>query len=152
MYSVSFKHKYFLTSLLLNAYRKCAPHNIQMKTQKTFSQLQWLFGSHKFYEYDEVWQQILKNSENLPTSTYPSAFVDWDNTARYGHRATIFRGANPERFGYWLKRLVELTKQRPENKQIIFLNAWNEWAESAYLEPDERYHHMYLEALQKALT
>ena len=73
--------------------------------------------------------------------------MDWDNTARYKKRATLFKGASPERFGYWMSKLIEKANRKPENERLIFLNAWNEWAEGAYLEPDERYGYAYLEQI-----
>ena len=83
---------------------------------------------------------------------FPGAFVDWDNTARYVKRARIFRNASPERFEHWFRQLVQVTAQRPENERIIFLNAWNEWAEGTYLEPDERHGDRYLQAVQRSLS
>ena len=105
-----------------------------------------------FYDYDMVWQQILKVERDGGLPTFPGAFVDWDNTARYVNRARIFRGASPERFAYWFKQLVLATATRPAPENLIFMNAWNEWAEGAYLEPDERHGLKYLEAVRDGLT
>jgi hypothetical protein len=105
-----------------------------------------------FYDYDMVWNHILKVEREAGIPAFPGAFVDWDNTARYRNRARIFKGASPERFAYWLRRLVEVTAQRPAPEHMIFLNAWNEWAESTYLEPDTRYGYRYLEAVRAALA
>ncbi len=105
-----------------------------------------------FYDYERVWKQMLKVERDGGLPTFPGAFIDWDNTARYVKRARIFRGASPERFAYWFRQLVEATAQRPEPERIIFMNAWNEWAEGAYLEPDEVHGYRYLEAVRDALA
>lgn len=104
-----------------------------------------------FYDYDHVWQQILKVEREGGLACFPGAFVDWDNTARYVKRARIFKGASPERFEYWFRKLVQATARRPAPEQLIFLNAWNEWAEGTYLEPDEKHGHGYLEAVKACL-
>ncbi len=108
-------------------------------------------NSVTFYDYDTVWQEVLTFRENAGLKTYPGAFVDWDNTARYGKRATIFKGASPKAFHYWFKKLVYLVAQRPESEQYIFFNAWNEWSESTYLEPDVKHGYKYLEAIEAVL-
>jgi hypothetical protein len=105
-----------------------------------------------FYDYDQVWEQIVANKHEQGMTTFPGAFMDWDNSSRYKSRATIYRGASPERFEYWFRRLVEAVLQRPDHEHMIFINAWNEWAEGAYLEPDERYQYQYLEAIERVLS
>ena len=110
------------------------------------------FSGLTFYDYDMVWKHILKVERDGGIPAFPGAFVDWDNTARYRNRARIFKGASPERFAYWFRQLVEITAQRPDPEHLIFLNAWNEWAESTYLEPDERHGTKYLEAVRDALA
>lgn len=110
-----------------------------------------LFPRLTFYDYEMVWNQILKVEREGGIPAYPGAFVDWDNTARYVKRARIFKGASPERFEYWFRQLVAATAQRPAPEQLIFLNAWNEWAEGTYLEPDERHGSKYLQAVQRCM-
>ena len=110
-----------------------------------------LFPALTFYDYEMVWKHILKVEREGGIPAFPGAFVDWDNTPRYVKRARIFRGASPERFAYWFRRLVEVTATRPDPERLIFMNAWNEWAEGTYLEPDERHGLKYLEAVRDAL-
>lgn len=104
-----------------------------------------------FHDYESVWQQIVKIRIEEGLDTYPGAFVDWDNAPRYERRATVFRGATPEAFHKWFGKLVETMTQRHLPENFIFLNAWNEWSEGTYLEPDERYGYKYLEAVHDAL-
>lgn len=103
----------------------------------------------RILDYDDVWQKIIEQPVDRAITTLEGAYVDWDNTARYGKRATIYRGARPERFQHWLERLADKVRanQRPE-EQLILINAWNEWAESAYLEPDTRWGDRYLQAVR----
>jgi lipopolysaccharide biosynthesis protein len=104
-----------------------------------------------FHDYAAVWEQIVKIRPDETLVTYPGAFVDWDNTARYKHRAILFKGAAPENFGQWFAKLVTTMPQRNLPENFIFLNAWNEWSESTYLEPDENYGYQYLEAVAQGL-
>lgn len=105
-----------------------------------------------FHDYDEVWRQIVELRSDPDLTTYPGAFVDWDNASRYKKRATIYRGATPEKFSYWMSRLVDGMPSRDLPEKFIFLNAWNEWSEGAYLEPDEKFGYQYLEAIRNALS
>jgi hypothetical protein len=62
----------------------------------------------------------------------------WDNTARRGHHAYLFMGSNPVTFAGALR--ARATKPRDEwAGSTLFINAWNEWAEGASIEPSERF-------------
>jgi len=105
-----------------------------------------------FHDYDETWKRVVEIREDDRLTTYPGAFVDWDNASRYKKRATIFQGASPEKFSKWFDRLVDTMPKRELPEKFIFLNAWNEWAEGTYLEPDERYGYQYLEVVKDVLS
>jgi lipopolysaccharide biosynthesis protein len=78
--------------------------------------------------------------------------LGWDNSARRGPGADIFDGATPELFGLWLSRLLDQERRRTGPESLIFINAWNEWAEGTMLEPDQRHGRGYLEAARAALA
>lgn len=105
-----------------------------------------------YHDYDRVWNVIVQIQNDPDLTTYPGAFTDWDNTARYKNRATLFQGASPERFEHWFSELVKSMDARNLPEPFIFLNAWNEWAECAYLEPDTENEYGYLEAVKRILT
>ena len=98
------------------------------------------------YFYDEIWEKIL----NAPWTEefIPGAFVDWDNTPRNKH-GLMHSGFTVEKFQKYMTRLI--SKAKKENKAMIFINAWNEWGEGAFLEPDTKYGHQKLDALRTAL-
>ena len=98
--------------------------------------------------YDELWSTVLKTP--ITPKTIEGAFVDWDNTARKKN-GMVCLGATPEKFEKNMKSLGERVKKEASNP-IIFINAWNEWAEAAYLEPDEKYGFEYLQALKNAIS
>lgn len=96
--------------------------------------------------YDETWDKILNNE--WTEEFLPGALVDWDNTPRNKH-GVLYEGFSIEKFEKYMKNLVKRANE--EEKPIIFINAWNEWAEGAFLEPDEKYGYRKLEAIKRAL-
>jgi lipopolysaccharide biosynthesis protein len=77
----------------------------------------------------------------------------WDNSARRKQGALVLHGSTPQRYERWLRAVVEQTRARQAgDEQLVFINAWNEWAEGNHLEPDARHGRAYLEATQRALA
>lgn len=109
----------------------------------------WKVQKLQRFNYDEIWERIL-SIPVISNKQIPGAFVDWDNTARKKRRGYIIENASPEKFKMYFSKQIKNTKENYK-KDYIFLFAWNEWAESGYLEPDEKYKYKYLEALREAL-
>ena len=82
---------------------------------------------------------------------FPSVFVGWDNTARRAERGVVMLNGGPEPFAKNVRRALTVLQTRPKDEQILFVNAWNEWAEGNHLEPDQRYGHGYLNVLLREL-
>ena len=85
-------------------------------------------------------------------SIIPCVSPGWDNTPRLRERAVVYADATPEAFARWFKKAGEhaLAKNDP-SKGLVFVNAWNEWAEGAFLEPDAAYGHAFLNRLGSVL-
>lgn len=99
----------------------------------------------RLLRYDKLSAQYLRRRD--PDFVRHRGLVPrWDNTARRGTKATILLASSPARYAQWLSgaRMLEAAA-RPEGG-LVFINAWNEWAEGAYLEPDEQYGDEYLRA------
>ncbi len=105
-------------------------------------------GKLKTYEYSKIWKKIIddvdENKKHLP-----GAFVRYDDTPRRGKNSAIVLNDTPDLFRDYMKQL--LNKANKANKKFIFITAWNEWGEGAYLEPDEETEYLYLEALKCAI-
>lgn len=124
--------------------------------RRAFTNPQWfkwrleekLLHHPKYYNYDEMWERIIRRYP-VKSNVMPGAFCAWDNTPRRGNKATIYRGAAPHKFEQYLIRRLQTAKER-YYAEYIFINAWNEWAEGAHLEPDEVNGYGYLEAIRNA--
>ncbi|ACK64149.1 polysaccharide biosynthesis protein [Rippkaea orientalis PCC 8801] len=108
------------------------------------------YGIHNIFDYQTMVTRMLsKPIVNYPR--FPGVTPSWDNTARRQVAATILKDSTPEIYEYWLKAVIEKTISKPELPPIIFINAWNEWAEGNHLEPCQRWGRSYLEATQRAI-
>jgi len=91
--------------------------------------------------------------ENIGRKVYPAVMPMWDNTARRNFRGSIYHGSTPALYREWLSDIIERVKHRKDlDDKMAFINAWNEWGEGAYLEPDDYYGYAYLEATYEAIN
>lgn len=91
-------------------------------------------------------------TRELPAYTrFMGVTPGWDNTARMQDSSYCFEDATPGAFQAWLEEVLDETrKQHFGDERLVFVNAWNEWAEGAYLEPDRRFGHTFLNAVRNA--
>jgi hypothetical protein len=99
------------------------------------------------YDYESAsvaWMN--KNPYNF--KCMKTVFPAWDNSSRRIHgNASIYAKSSPDAYGRWL----EFCLKTSEVNDFIFINAWNEWAEGAYLEPDSLFGYAYLEQTYETL-
>ncbi len=103
----------------------------------------------EFMEYSKLWEKILKRVP-IDEKRVPGAFSGWDNTPRKGKHGLVVRNASPELFEKYLKLQIRRAREVYQ-KDMLFIAAWNEWAEGSMLEPDKINGYGYLEAIRKAL-
>jgi lipopolysaccharide biosynthesis protein len=109
--------------------------------------------SGNIYDYEDMVKTkkyILK--DNIGKKVYPAVMPMWDNTARRNFRGTIYHNSSPQLYKLWL---ADVLKRIQTNKyldtKLAFINAWNEWGEGTYLEPDSFYGYAYLDATREAI-
>jgi lipopolysaccharide biosynthesis protein len=103
------------------------------------------------------WRVFTRRSEQYSSVGYKlfrGVCPSWDNTARRKNRGNIFINSSPCLYQHWLGNAIENTLRYQSNsdERLIFINAWNEWAEGAHLEPDQKYGYGFLEATRMALV
>lgn len=104
----------------------------------------------KLVDYINAIARFLKKAVNNHTH-FPGIIPSWDNTARRQYDGLCIQGSSPHAFEVWLRELIYRARRLlPETERIIFINAWNEWAEGCHLEPDKRYGRAWLEACRRA--
>lgn len=105
----------------------------------------------EIFDYGKVVEYYTER-QDVEYKRYNNLVLAWDNTPRYGVKGTILHGATPELYGQWLKLAIERTMNRFEGEErLVFINAWNEWGEGSYLEPDLRYGTAFLNSTRIAV-
>ncbi|AVV56246.1 methyltransferase domain-containing protein [Paenibacillus glucanolyticus] len=104
-----------------------------------------IFDYKKFVEEEKY---LLEVDYELYKGVCPS----WDNTARKPNNSTIYHNSSPDLYKRWLKKVIQHTRSTFKDDKFVFINAWNEWAEGAHLEPDRKYGYAYLEATRSAMV
>lgn len=105
-----------------------------------------------FLDYEQIIAQVMGQA-SPDYKRFRGVMPSWDNTARRGKQgATVVVGANPESYQNWLKNTFIRTMTEFEgDERLVFINAWNEWAEGCYLEPDIQHGSAYLDATRAAV-
>lgn len=107
----------------------------------------FLLDKHKY-------KNIIKNfdtKEDYEESVYPQLIPRRDRSPRSGKKAVIYYGSTPELFEKAIQKAINCVEKRDPEHRIIFLNAWNEWGEGSYMEPDVKWQHQYLDILKKTI-
>ena len=106
---------------------------------------------HRIYSFDELVDGMLAKPD-VPYTRFRCVTPGWDNSARRTTGAVIFVDSTPLRYEGWLRAIGRQTVSIHRGEErLIFVNAWNEWAEGNHLEPDQHWGRAYLEATARAL-
>lgn len=115
------------------------------------SDIKKICGSNYIHSYQGLADAMM--SKETPDYKWMRCVTpSWDNWARRHKGASVFLGSTPEKYRDWLANTLDNTNMRLHGEErIVFINAWNEWAEGNHLEPDKEFGHGYLEATRQAL-
>jgi lipopolysaccharide biosynthesis protein len=125
-----------------------------------FSELPWQQGIElldpKFYgavrRYEDLARSTIADYQT-EGHVFPGVVPSWDNEARRPQRGVCFSGSTPAIYGLWLRAACATALRKfSGDERLVFINAWNEWAEGAYLEPDRHFGHAYLAETRRVLT
>ncbi len=111
------------------------------------NEYQKMVGKPTIYDYKDTINKVLQD-KILEEGDFPILLPNWDNTPRSGSNGLVLHESTPELFKIILKKAVDIVLHRPEERRIIFLKSWNEWAEGNYLEPDLKFGRSYLEVVR----
>lgn len=126
------------------------PHNMRCESVAGAMRFKEPFFGYAL-QYADVARSFLQRQYGEGARVFKTVFPSWDNTARTGSRAVVVLNGTPANYAQWLGATVAATKQQAsEHDQLVFINAWNEWAEGCHLEPDRKYGDAFLKATLNA--
>ena len=104
------------------------------------------------HDYGLLIRERMLDMRSRKIPVYPGSMMQWDNSARKKYNYHCWVKCSPEKFYLWNQINVRYLREHMErDKRFLFVNAWNEWGEGTYLEPDKRYGYAYINALSKAI-
>ncbi|MBN9133059.1 MAG: glycoside hydrolase family 99-like domain-containing protein [Nitrosospira multiformis] len=124
------------------------PHNFRSETVNHLVRTYHAFHG-TIAQYATVAESYLARSYNEPR-IFKTVFPSWDNTARTKERALIILNGTPENYEHWLASTIDAIGEDRKSEHLVFINAWNEWAEGCHLEPDRWFSHRFLQATRNA--
>lgn len=108
------------------------------------------YEQQSIYDYQFLVQQGVQQ-KLPPYKLFESVTPSWDNSARRKIGATLFVNSTPQAYEAWLRGTIGKLASAPLQERLVFINAWNEWAEGNHLEPDQKWGHAYLAATRRAV-
>lgn len=110
-----------------------------------------VYLTHRVYAYEALVRRMLEKPQ-VVYKRFRAVTPRWDNSPRRATESVIFRDSTPDRYEKWLRAVIGTTIDTFQgDEQVVFVNAWNEWAEGSHLEPDQLWGRTYLEATARAV-
>ena len=143
-YNIPEKENVFKYEPLFSGWSKPLP--MYQRVLNKLSSIFCINSGPRKYDYIRIWDSILENARNMSQKElYHGSFVSYDDTPRRGKRGALVLGSTPGLFNRYMTELLKITEE--QGKDFVFLTAWNEWGEGAYLEPDKINGSAYLEKI-----
>lgn len=151
-FGVQFEPWFTIDERLRNPFKKYNNEGIELNNKLFREKVRNFISKRLFkvpsrFSYEYISEQIA--NRKVEPNVMKGCFPDWDNSPRHitDLKGCVITGSSPKAFK---KMITDILKDY--NNEFLFINAWNEWAEGAYLEPDGKYKYEYLEALKKGLS
>jgi len=133
-----------------------SPHGLPVIYQEKIINIKGNTGT--IYDYKEIVNKITcqlnikDNDDSKKVPVYRTPMPGWDNAARRVSGWAAYAGYSLKFFYIWVRSVIEEAKRKyNEGDSFVFINAWNEWAEGAYLEPDKKYGYANINTLSRAI-
>lgn len=131
------------------------PHTPHVSKYKIEQRFMGIYDNGNYYDYRRVVDDIVSGADYSPKPDLPfyrGVTLGWDNSARRNNGQSIWYGFSLEYYYKWLTHTIQYTRQHFQpDRRYIFINAWNEWAEGIYLEPDASTGYANLNTTTKAM-
>ena len=105
------------------------------------------------YDTSSIIEDVKNKLKKVDYELFRGVMLNWDNTSRIGKSAHIFLNNTPQTYETWLSEAINdtIVNKYDDSRKLVFINAWNEWAEGTHLEPDQKYGYAYLNATKRSL-
>lgn len=115
-----------------------------------YQRLKHTATANKIFAYADMVDTIIAKAWPTLYKKFPCVFPSWDNSARR-KTSIIIQNDDPDAYEMWLSHAIKTVAKYPDAEKLVFINAWNEWAEGCHLEPDQRNGRKFLEATKRAV-
>lgn len=122
----------------------------QVLPEAIYQRIKLSVSANNIVDYRGMVEGIMSKKWPSHYRKFPCVFPSWDNSARR-KSATIIQNDDPSIYGRWLIKSIGNVQTYPDSEKIIFINAWNEWAEGCHLEPDLKHGHNFLKETYNAI-